>query len=231
LPAGRGCDNLPRTDSQVSDGSSYFLSQTPALTDIRIRALHVALERRRPRLVEVEPDIDRASVALLVRPVEEDLEILLIQRPIAVDDPWSGHMALPGGRSRTGEDPLETAVRETLEEVGVDLLGEGMLIGRLDDVPPNAGGPQIAVAPFVFAVPAGVAVAADPREVASTVWIPLEHLARPTSAAEHLHLLPDGGQLSFPAFAYKRFVIWGLTYRMLIQFLGIARSARPEEVF
>lgn len=173
----------------------------------------------------------QASVALLVRPVPEDLEILLIQRSTVANDPWSGHMALPGGRRQNREEAVDTAVRETLEEVGVDLLEDGMLIGRLDDVHPNPGGPQIAVAPFVFTVSAGVTVIADPREVASTVWIPLEHLTRPTSATEHLHPLPGGGRLSFPALAYNRYLIWGLTYRMLIQFLGIARSARPEEMF
>jgi 8-oxo-dGTP pyrophosphatase MutT (NUDIX family) len=201
------------------------------LADIRIRSLHAALERRRPRLSDSGPSLPRASVALLVRPTEEDLEILLIQRPISERDPWSGHMALPGGRAAADEDALETAVREVREEVGVDLLSGGLLIGRLDDVHPNPGGPQIAVAPFVFAVPWDVVISADPAEVASTVWIPLEHLTRPASAAEHLHPLPDGAQMRFPALAYDHYVIWGLTYRMLIQFLGIARTARPEDVF
>jgi 8-oxo-dGTP pyrophosphatase MutT (NUDIX family) len=200
------------------------------LIDHRIRTLHLALAEHPPRLLAADEVVSRASVALLVRPTAADIEILLIRRPLSADDPWSGHMALPGGRRRGDEDPLTTAIRETREEVGVDLLAEGILIGRLDEVRPSRGGPQIAVAPFVFAVPTEVALAPDPREVAGTVWIPLFHLTDPTAAAEHLHPLPDGGHVRFPAFAYHQHVIWGLTYRMLIQFLGIVRSARQEEM-
>jgi 8-oxo-dGTP pyrophosphatase MutT (NUDIX family) len=173
--------------------------------------------------------MSRAAVSLVVRPAEGDLEILLIQRPASERDPWSGHMALPGGRREGDEEDLDTAIRETLEEVGVDLAGRGMLIGRLDDVSPSRGGPQIAVAPFVFAVPAETGVVPNPAEVAETVWIPIRHLSDPASAAEHLHVLPSGGSLRFPAFAYHRYVIWGLTHRMLIQFLGIARTVQQGE--
>lgn len=138
-------------------------------------------------------------------------------------------MALPGGRRDGGESPLETAMREAREEVGIDLAREGMLLGRLDDVRPSTGGPQIAVAPFVFSVAAGVQVSPRPAEVAAAIWIPLRHLAEPASAAEHLHILPGGGQLRFPALVYDDYVIWGLTYRMLIQFLGISRAIRAAE--
>jgi 8-oxo-dGTP pyrophosphatase MutT (NUDIX family) len=200
------------------------------LIDPRIRALHAALERRHPRLIEPDPSLTRASVALLIRPRPEDLEILLIQRPQSERDPWSGHMALPGGRRSGLEDLLQTAVRETHEEVGIDLAHRGLLIGRLDDLNPSRGGPRIAVSPFVFAVPPDVDVVPDPLEVAETVWIPLSHLSDPVSAAEHLQVLPGGDPHSFPALAYHHHVIWGLTYHMLIQFLGIVRSVAAEEV-
>lgn len=200
------------------------------MIDPRIRALHAALEKRRPRLVETSPEVPRAAVSLILRPAIEDVEILLIQRPASDVDPWSGHMALPGGRNRLGESSLDAAIRETLEEVGIDLLDQGMSLGRLDDLHPSSGGPPIAIAPFVFTVPKEITVTPDPREVAHTVWIPLEHLADPASAADHLHVLPSGGRLRFPALAYHGHVIWGLTYRMLIQFLGIARSARTGKL-
>ncbi len=122
---------------------------------------------------------------------------------------------------------MEAAIRETREEVGVDLESQGILIGQLDEVIPS-GGPRIAVSPFVFAVPADVVVAPGPAEGASTVWVPLRHLADPASAAEHLQILPGGDSLRFPALAYDGHVIWGLTYRMLIQFLGITRAVGRE---
>jgi 8-oxo-dGTP pyrophosphatase MutT (NUDIX family) len=200
------------------------------LQDRRIRDLHIALERRRIRVLEAKPGVSRAAVALVVRPRPHDLEILLIQRPTSERDPWSGHMALPGGRRNGEEEHLETAIRETREEVGIDLESIGLLLGRLDDLRPSTGGPQIAVAPFVFAVGEEIEASPHPAEVAATVWVPLRHLAEPESAAEHLHVLPGGQQLRFPALAYDGYVIWGLTYRMLIQFLGIARSLRTGEV-
>jgi 8-oxo-dGTP pyrophosphatase MutT (NUDIX family) len=187
------------------------------------------LEQRRPRLLQAEEAVARASVALLVRPTPADLEILLIERSVSAGDPWSGHMALPGGRRHAEEDALDTAIRETREEIGLDLGRRGMLIGRLDEQLPS-GGPRIAVAPFVFAIPKSVRLSPDPNEVARLVWVPLSHLSDPASAAEHLHVLPNGDPLRFPALAYGEHVIWGLTYRMLMQFLGIVRSmSRPGD--
>jgi 8-oxo-dGTP pyrophosphatase MutT (NUDIX family) len=197
------------------------------LEDQRLRALRHGLQQRPPRLLDADEDVARAAVTLLVRPAISDLEILLIQRPTSESDPWSGHMALPGGRRQADEDDVVTAIRETREEVGIDLASDGDLIGRLDDVRPSRGGPRIAVSPFVFAVPRAINAIPDPREVASIVWIPLQHLADPASAAEHLHVLPAGGRLRFPAFQYHGYVIWGLTHRMLLQFLGIVRSVQP----
>jgi 8-oxo-dGTP pyrophosphatase MutT (NUDIX family) len=179
-------------------------------------------------VVDAPLEWGRAAVALLLRPTSEDLEILFIQRPTSVSDPWSGHMALPGGRRNGDENPLETAIRETREEVGIDLESDGILIGRLDELQPGAGGPLVAVAPFVFAVPSEAPITPDPTEVAQVVWIPLAHLTDPASAAEHLHILPGGDHRAFPGLAYHHFVIWGLTYRMIIQFLGIARAAFQE---
>src|SRR5690606_33432571 len=225
-------DNLPSAAWQGPSTSGRIAGRPDSrnsLNDPRIGALHAALEQRRPRLLDPDAGYSRASVALLVRPAPHDLEILLIQRPLSERDPWSGHMALPGGRREGDEDALTTAIRETREEVGVDLERDGMLIGRLDEVSPSRGGPQIAVAPFVFAVPSETAVVPDPAEVADTVWIPIRHLADPASAAEHLYLLPGGESRRFPALAYHGDVIWGLTHRMLIQFLGIVRTVREWE--
>jgi 8-oxo-dGTP pyrophosphatase MutT (NUDIX family) len=204
-------------------------SEHHELDDPRIRALYQALAQRPPRLLDHDASPQRASVALVVRATAPSLDILLIERSTSPTDPWSGHMALPGGRREGQEEAMDTAIRETQEEVGIDLETTGVLIGRLDDLHPVRGGPQIAVAPFVFAVPGSVIITPNPDEVARVVWIPLEHLSDPRSAAEHLHVLPSGDRLQFPALAYDGHVIWGLTYRMLIQFLGIARTAKLRE--
>jgi len=102
------------------------------------------LERLTAVLAELEPSLieangrRQAAVALLLR--ERDsrgLEILVIRRAENEHDPWSGHMALPGGGYEPGDHSVyDTARRETLEEIGID-LDEGLFLGRLDDVGPR----------------------------------------------------------------------------------------------
>jgi 8-oxo-dGTP pyrophosphatase MutT (NUDIX family) len=201
----------------------------PPDQDPRIRSLRAVLRRHAPVLAEPHGSLlFSAAVALLVRPAAADLELLLILRAEAEGDPWSGHMALPGGkRTPDDEDELTTAIRETREEVGIDLVSAGTLLGRLDDVQPQSGAPRVCVSPFVFAVPP--ATAARPNsEVAAAYWVTLGTLASPESAIEHVHD-PDGRALRFPAIGYRGRVIWGLTHRIVGQLLTLARDVRQEE--
>lgn len=166
-----------------------------------------------------------ASVALVVRPEGSGLEMLLIRRATAPGDPWSGHMALPGGRRSPGDaSGLETAVRETREEVGIDLAEAGTSLGRLDDVQPRSGAPRIVVSPYVFEVSAGTGTAPN-HEVDLALWVPLRHLTAPGAATQYLYSLASGEVLRFPAIGIREHVIWGLTYRIVSQFLEIARAA------
>jgi 8-oxo-dGTP pyrophosphatase MutT (NUDIX family) len=198
------------------------------LDDFRIRALHQRLHAYRPRAAEVAVGAVAASVALVVRPASTDLELLLIRRAVAPGDPWSGHMALPGGR-RAPEDPdaAATAVRETHEEVGIDLHRVGFLLGRLDPVAPRGAPARVHVSPFVFAVPSGTRTEIN-YEVDAAVWAPIRRLTEPNAATEHLHPLASGEHLRFPAIGYQEYVIWGLTHRILTQFLQLTRS-NPQQ--
>jgi len=189
------------------------------LNDARIAALGERLAESRVPIVR-ESD---ASVALLVRPARTTLELLLIQRSERAGDPWSGHMAFPGGRRDPGDaDPLATAVRETHEEVGIDVGRYGRLLGALDPVRPG-GGPQLVVSPFAFAVPAGTP--AQPNyEVRAALWIPVHDLVDPDAAREYLHEVGAGTPRRFPALTWGEYTIWGLTHRILSQFLDLAAA-------
>src|SRR5918998_527770 len=116
----------------------------------QLERISAALE---PSLSEPQKDAPamvRAAVALLLR--ERELEIFVIKRAEKGDDPWSGHMALPGGREEPEDDnPYETARRETLEEVGLD-IAEGRLLGRLDDLGPRAAGRSLIVSTVVVSL-------------------------------------------------------------------------------
>ena len=81
------------------------------------------------------------------------IELLFIRRAEHEKDPWSGQMGFPGGRAEPGDPgPEATAVRETLEETGLDLAGDGERLGALDEVKALARGRPVdlVIAPFVF---------------------------------------------------------------------------------
>jgi 8-oxo-dGTP pyrophosphatase MutT (NUDIX family) len=167
-----------------------------------------------------DPEIPRgsfaASVAVVLRPSERDHELLLIRRGESARDPWSGHMAFPGGRRDAADvSLLETARRETWEETGIPLAERGKVLGRLPEVTPLSKRlPPLAIVPFVFAVPAGTDARAASIEVADIHWVPLAHFRDPASRTYHRY---DAGEtiLTFPAFALEGRTVWGLTHRIL----------------
>jgi 8-oxo-dGTP pyrophosphatase MutT (NUDIX family) len=175
----------------------------------RIGRLEAALRKREPVLVE-DAAGRQAAVALMLREGEGGLEVLVIKRADKQDDPWSGHMALPGGRREPEDrDAYDTARRETLEEIGVDLT-EGRLLGRLDDLNPRRLPRELVVSPIVVAIDAEPGEL-DEREVAEAFWVPMDRLVE-----EQVELADFPGE--WPAFTYDdRYVIWGLTHRILTQ--------------
>lgn len=195
------------------------------LDDPRLNALRHAFGSRAAARLERRPETREAAVALLLR-ARDDVELMLIKRAERETDPWSGHIALPGGRrAPRDEDLLATALRETLEEVGVDVARTGRLIGALDEIEPGSRRlPPILIAPFVAAVPPDTAATPDPREVEAALWVPLAAL-RDEGAVDELVLELETGPRTFPALRHGEHLIWGLTHRILVQFLALARGA------
>jgi len=190
--------------------------------DRRIEKLRRALERRPAATTAREAHEREAAVALLVR-AREQLEVLLIRRSEHESDPWSGHVALPGGR-RAADDPdlLSTAQRETEEETGIPLARVGALLGRLDELAPrNPLLPPLVISPFVLAVPPATEAVPNQHEVAAAIWVPLSALRGDAAVSEILIELGDGTR-RFPSIVFGDYVIWGLTHRILEQFLELA---------
>lgn len=161
-----------------------------------------------------------AAVALILLEDARGLEALFIRRAERPDDPWSGQIALPGGR-RDPADPdlLATAVRETREETGVDLASAERL-GVLDDLYPKTPTlPPVVVRPFVFALAERPALTPD-AEVERAFWLPLARLSAP-GARRDLSLAVGGTVRTFPAYVVDDLVIWGLTERILTPFLDL----------
>ena len=195
------------------------------LEDSRLFQLQHDLGHHPPRRAARTPAAREAAVALLLRP-RDALEVLLIKRSVRESDPWSGHMALPGGRRDPGDNDLrQTAFRETFEEVGIDVGRFGTVIGALDDVAPQSPRlPPVIIAPYVVAVPPDTMAVPDPAEVDAALWIPLDALADKAAVAD-LVLELEVGTRTMPSFRYNEHVIWGLTHRILTQFLEVAGAA------
>lgn len=158
-----------------------------------------------------------ASVALLVAPLgfdpaSPDLQLLLIERAEREGDPWSGHMALPGGRIDPGDAHARAAaIRETREEIDVR-VGEPDFLGELDDVYPRERQFQdLVIRPFVFAVRSEPTLALS-DEVAKALWVPLAEL---TACACEAEVDYRGGKISVPAYRCGPHVVWGLTHRIV----------------
>ena len=164
-----------------------------------------------------------AAVAVVVR-AGPFPDLLFIERAKRERDPWSGHMAFPGGRHEADDRSLfDTAVRETREETGIDLTGEGEALGRLSVVEPDSPRlPRLSVLPFVFGVPESTSVTAPSPEVSRALWVPIRHFDDADSQVTH-HLPVEGAVLVFPGFRVDEGVVWGLTLRILQDLLGRLR--------
>lgn len=172
----------------------------------------------------------QAAVALVVR-AQPDLELLLIKRAQSERDPWSGHMALPGGRRDDEDDDLETtAIRETFEETGVDLDRHGRSLGRLDVVAPSSPRlPKLTISPFVFGVGPDVCAEVASHEIEQVYWVPVDTLRDPARHATVDIPLP-GGTRPFPCYEVVGEIVWGLTHRILTQFLEVYPDAALERI-
>jgi 8-oxo-dGTP pyrophosphatase MutT (NUDIX family) len=192
--------------------------------DPRIESLRRALRRREAAPLPPDPSLSQAAVLLVVRP-GDSLDLLLIKRAEKAGDPWSGHMALPGGRREPADAGLlETALRETAEETAIE-VGPGAVLGALDELRPGSRRRfSIMVAPFVAAVPPGTRAIPSPAEVEAALWIPLPHLASEAAVDEVLIDLEEGST-AFPALSYQDYIIWGLTHRIITTFTDVAREA------
>jgi 8-oxo-dGTP pyrophosphatase MutT (NUDIX family) len=187
----------------------------------RLAAALAARPAARVLVREGEAAPRRAAVALVLRVADGELELLLIKRADYEGDPWSGHVALPGGRQEPADTSLEeTAVRETREELALDLARDGVLLGTLDELYPRTPVlPAIVIRPYVFA--AGGRTPLQPsHEVAAAFWVPVRCLRDPSCAADAT-VLVRGEERMVPSFRHGEHVIWGLTERILRQFLAL----------
>lgn len=179
------------------------------------RLATVLAERPGARAAE-DGDPARAAVAIVFRVgAEESLEVLFIERAEREGDPWSGQVALPGGRHDPSDATLQdTAVRETHEETGIDLARDGVVLGTVDELRPRTPTlPPIIVTPFVAVVRPDVQLTPS-EEVAEAFWVPWSLLSDATISRES-SVTVRGAEWRVQSYVIGRYVVWGMTERIL----------------
>jgi len=181
-----------------------------------INELHCLLPEKQLAPQKVD---NKASVSIIINTLSDPSEsrILFIKRAENISDPWSGHIAFPGGRNELGETLQETAERESLEEVGLN-LGQQMYLGALKPHCPRSKIKKLQIFPFVYHHSDPKDLLHDPKEVMFPFWIPLkkmflkDHFAYKTFK---IYKVP----MKLPCFMHEEHIIWGVTYVIMTELL------------
>jgi 8-oxo-dGTP pyrophosphatase MutT (NUDIX family) len=193
---------------------------------LRVRAIAAALKAYVPLVDRGVPATRKAAVAAIARDTVAGAELLFILRAEDPRDPWSGHMAFPGGHVDVSDrGPFATALRETREELGLDLELEGLLLGRLSDVRTHlrTGRVPHSVAPFVFELKGRPAFTLN-AEVQEALWVPLGFLAERRNRRSFTWVR-RGVPVPMPCYRWGERTIWGLTLRIIDELLAVGGAA------
>ncbi len=176
------------------------------------------------------PEDAHAAVAVVFREGATSVEVLLIERAEREGDPWSGHMAFPGGHLEPQDaSTIEAARRETLEEVGVELTNAEYL-GRLDAIAGHPRSkPKMVVAAHAFYLEEHQSFELALDEVQSAFWFPLADMLEETRSVKFS--IPERPDMRFPGILVgvpDRHVVWGLTYRFLENLMVVLGHRIPD---
>jgi 8-oxo-dGTP pyrophosphatase MutT (NUDIX family) len=181
-------------------------------------ALENHLASRAPRALHLPGLVLREAAVLVPLLLREGTpHIVFTKRPTTLRH-HAGQYSFPGG-SRDPEDttPLHTALRETREELGIDVSGVRVL-GALDEVPTLT---EFRIQPFVGVIPQGLEYRPNPDEVEFVLEVPLPHLMEPAIRRTERRSV-RGMEYDVDFYTYGTHVIWGATGRILRDLLRLA---------
>ena len=147
----------------------------------------------------------RAAVAMVLQVREGELHILMIKRAERDGDPWSGHMAFPGGRMEASDASGFEAARREL------------------NARPSRGSLGMIVTPFVFRMDREVEFTPN-YEVAEVVWVPLEFLLD-LDNRQQMTWSFKGVDIPMPCYFYGKRRIWGMSLMMLDELLDLVEGS------
>jgi len=184
-----------------------------------LNQIRQAMASYEAEFLQPSPTMRQAAVAIVTRETPLGAEMLFIKRAEQEGDPWSGHMAFPGGHKEPTDASLEHAARrETWEETGLDLANSRYL-GALDHqrAQPRGRILDMLIAPHVFEIEGDPSF--NPNyEVAEVVWAPIPDMA--TNVLHDTETKPlSGVPTVFNGYRLEHgHFVWGLTYRILKTF-------------
>ncbi len=199
------------------------LRQAASTLSLSIEQIEHAVRHHQPRKKRLRALMLRSAVALILREQPAGSEILMIKRAERKGDPWSGHMAFPGGRMEPQDrHGLDVAKRETFEEIGLALGPAEPCIGRLSEItarPRMLHRRAMVVSPFLFRLDREVEFSPN-YEVAEVVWVPVDFLAD-RSNRETMQWKRDKVPIPLPCYMFEGRRIWGLSLMMLDELLAL----------
>jgi len=167
--------------------------------------------------------LKRAAVCLIVTEAHDGGPALILTlRPTSMTR-HANQFAFPGGRMDAGETAIDTALRETREEIGLDLQADAV-IGRLDDYPTRSG---YLITPLVAWAPRATGMRANPAEVAKIFRVPFTDIGRPGSPEFFTIPESDRPVIRYPLLGTQ---IHAPTAALLYQFMEVAVHGRDTRV-
>lgn len=189
---------------------------------ISLREMRRRLQDHDPERLPIKPSTIQSATAVVIRIVDQSPELLFIKRSDKSDDPWSGQMAFPGGKREAVDASLrQAAMRETLEEIGLDLL-EVEYLGELSHQRARGGGQvlDMIVAPFVFGIDRTPDFTPS-DEVADVVWSSLPAMFHGENYIPEHRVFKNSKSVFNGYHLSNRHFVWGLTYRTLQSLFGV----------
>lgn len=168
-----------------------------------------------------DPSLTPAGVMLLIYPKDGEYCILLQKRSTKVDS-HKGEISLPGGKVDPGDATLlDTALRETHEEMGID-PADVEVFGALDQTATTTG---FCTSPFAGTIPYPYKFSPQETEVAEVLEVPVSSLVDDANRRDEIRVA-DGDLEYAPVFAYDGHIIFGATARILDRFLRLLETPR-----
>ncbi len=163
-----------------------------------------------------------AAVLVPIQERADGIHLILTQRAEGLNS-HSGQVAFPGGSLESGDSgPVEAALRESQEEVGIDPR-HVRILGQLDQV---TAASSFLVTPFVGVIPFPYEFALNPSETAAVFSVPVSALLKPNCMT--VELRPLNPRVPTYHFQYQGWDIWGATAKMIKQLLELAFGFKSE---